>query len=78
MAETNQEPFVITKGAIYDLSAALNRGTCKNGHSLEWEADFDADGNSWSAECCGDVYSIFDHTVLADVEESDEGSEDDG
>lgn len=54
---------------VYDFEDALYNSKCyKCNEELYWEADFDADGTSYSTSCCMLLFTMFPHTVLVNVE----------
>lgn len=58
----------IFKGDILPFSEALYYSICRDCKStLEWIVDFDADGSSYHARCCGRGYNMNPHTVTIDV-----------
>lgn len=54
--------------AEYALDLVLYNGACDCGQRLDWEAQFDADGTTYTAACCGFAYWIAPHTVIASKE----------
>ncbi len=54
---------------IYDFGDALYKGECDVcKESLDWEADFDADGTNYYTSCCGNHYAMFPNTVRLEIE----------
>lgn len=69
----NQVIIDFTEEKSVDFSDALYRakcGECKEG--LEWEANFDADGSNYRAECCGFIYGISPPDIVRVFREKDE------
>lgn len=62
--------------AEVDFRQALYHGVCgdcKDG--LEWEANFDADGTTYFAKCCGHRYSMRPSKVVVSRDKITGGSE---
>ena len=59
----------ITKTVVLPFDDALYRGCCGTcGEELTWEADFDADGTTYSTRCCQQFYHMSTRTVEVTVE----------
>ncbi len=50
-----------------DLLYRSQCGICQE-YNLEWEANFDADGTTYQAKCCGMYYSMGPATHKVNVE----------
>lgn len=58
------------KEVYLGLQDALYKTKCEAcGHELEWTIDPDADGPSWSADCCDLFYHLGVTTVRLTVED---------
>lgn len=54
------------------FSQALYDGVCdKCGYGLEWEANFDADGTTYNAECCDLQYYMYPSKVNISVDSAE-------
>ena len=63
----------IESGCSYSFSDLLYRGECTVcGDVLEWEADFDADGTTYAAWCCGKSYYMRPQMYLVTIEDKEE------
>jgi hypothetical protein len=66
-------PLRITDKLITLFSRALHYGVCKDcGETLDWEAEFDADGTNYFAYCCKQSYHMYPNTVSIEVEFEEE------
>lgn len=60
----------IGDGKSLDLRAALNNGQCGScGERLWWTCDMDANGPTWSTDCCGKFYLLVVQNARARVED---------
>jgi hypothetical protein len=67
---------VLVEGTVYPLRDALYGAQCAGcAAELEWTCNFDADGSSWSARCCGRDYRLRTHAVEFSSEAADEDEE---
>ena len=64
---------VCDKGQIASFQEALYHAECGVcGENLPWEAEFDADGTNYVAECCKRQYWMNPYQVLLTFEEGEE------
>jgi hypothetical protein len=58
---------------VYSFSECLYKANCcVCGDELTWEAEFDADGTDYMADCCGKVYHMSPHTVKVTISKIEE------
>lgn len=51
------EEILLFNDALYEAQCPI----C--GEKIEWEANFDADGTNYSAECCGESFYMVPYRV---------------
>lgn len=58
----------IKNGEILSFSEALYKAQCPIcGGLLNWEADFDADGTDYYAECCKKTFCMVSYKVKIEI-----------
>jgi len=62
--------MIIDKGETLGFYDALYKAQCKTCKcELEWDANFDADGTTYYADCCGLDYYMKPESVVVSVED---------
>lgn len=65
----DQDKLKLVNGAEMDFSDALYKSKCPIcGEGVEWEANFDADGTTYSARCCKQYLRLSPLTVRVSVD----------
>jgi len=68
-----RKKVLLEKEQRYNFSEVLYDGACpKCKDNVDWEANFDADGTTYFAECCELKFWMGIETVKVDIEKSED------